>query len=152
MRTRWTAVGLGVVLATRLAFGGESTSTSTTSSTTTTTLLGGCTVEATFDSILCRIDALIAEVEAATDMGRLKQNILNSANKAKKQCTRAETAGTGKVATTQLKKCAKSLDTFRHKLGSNNARKIIPETTRSHFRDDLAAPLRSDVNGLRGSL
>jgi hypothetical protein len=101
---------------------------------------------------MCRLDALIASVNAATDLARLKQNILNSAQKAKKQCTKAQTAGTGKVALNQLKKCAKSLDTFRHKLGSNNARQLIPQETRDFFRDDVAAPLRSDVNSLRGSL
>lgn len=144
-------MGLGTILAARLAFGGAGT-TSTTTSTTTTTLPGECAVEATFASVLCRLDALIAAVNAATDMGRLKQNILNSAQKAKKQCAKAADAGTGKVASNQLKKCAKSLGTFRHKLGSNNARKIIPEGTRMHFRDTLAEPLRSDVNTLRGTV
>jgi hypothetical protein len=149
MRSRWTvASGAGVVLAARLAFGGPGTTT-TTSSTTTTTLLGGCTVEATFDSIMCRIDALIDVVGAATDLGRFKDGSLKSAQKAKKQCGTAQAAGTGRTALNQLKKCAKTLDSFRHRLSSNNARKTIPQETRDFFRDDLAAPLRSDVNTLR---
>jgi len=152
MRTQgMVAVGLGAVLMAGLAFGGNSTTT-TTSSTTTTTLFGGCAVEASFDSILCRIDALIASVNAASDLGRLKQGAVNSVQKAKKQCAKAQGAGTGKTALNQLKKCAKTLDSFRHKLASNNARKIIPQETRDFFRDDIAAPLRSDVNALRGSL
>jgi hypothetical protein len=151
MRTRWTvAIGLGLALAARLAFGGGASTTTTSS--TTTTLFGGCAVGATFDSIMCRIEALIASVNAATDLGRLKDGVQKSAQKAKKQCAKAQSAGTGKTALNQLKKCAHTLASFRHKLGSNNARQLIPQETRDFFRDDIAAPLRSDVNSLRGQL
>jgi len=153
------AVGAAAVLNAASAMAGPATSTTTTSttaassstSTTTTTLLGGCAVEATFDSILCRLDALIAEAQTASDLGRLKGGIVGSAQKAKKQCAKAAMLGTGKSASNQVKKCSKSLDTFRHKLDSNNAHKIVPEATRNLFRDQ-AAQLRTDANSLRGTL
>jgi hypothetical protein len=146
------AAMLGVLIATSTALAGGATTTSTTTSTTTTTVFGGCAAGPTFESILCRLDALVAYVEGAADLGRLQANIGNSARKARKQCGKAADATRRKVASNQLKKCAKSLDTFRHKLDSNNAKKIVPEPTRAYLRGDVAAPLRSDVNALRGSL
>jgi hypothetical protein len=148
------AAGAGVLLvaATALAGTPATTSTSTTStSTTTTTLFGGCVVEASYTSILCRLDALVSYVGSATDLGRVKGGVAASASKARKQCGKASQS-TGKVASNQLKKCAKTLDTFRHKLDSHSAKQIVPEATRSYLRNDVASPLRSDVNGLRGTL
>jgi hypothetical protein len=151
--TRLWTVSVGVFLMAGVALGGgATTSTSTSTSTTTTTLFGGCVVEATYDSIICRLDALVAWVDAGTDLGRSKGNLGNSARKARKQCGKAAQVGTGKVASNQLKKCAKTLDTFRHKLDSHSAKQIIPLETRSYLRNDIAAPLRSDVNTLRGTL
>jgi hypothetical protein len=151
----------GVFLLAGVAAGGGSTSTSTSTSTTTTTgigstttttLFGGCIVEPSFDSILCRIDALIAYLDTASDLGRTKGAVSASARKARKQCGKSQTAGTGKVASNQAKKCAKTLDTFRHKLDSHSAKNIVPEATRNFLRNDIASPLRTDVNTLRGTL
>jgi hypothetical protein len=121
-------------------------------STTTTTLAGGCVVAPTYESILCRIDLLIADATSASDLGRLKQGILNAITKARKQAGRAAAPETkSKVAKNQLKKCAKSLESFRHKLDSNNAKKIIPQATRDDFRQ-RAADIKTDVVTLRGTL
>jgi hypothetical protein len=144
-----------VVLSAGLAFGGSATTvttTSTTSSTTTTTLFGGCVLEVSFTSILCRLDALVAYVDGATDLGRSKGQLANSVRKARKQCGKASEFATGKKASNQLKKCAKTLDTFRHKLDSHSAKQIIPAETRALLREDVAGPLRSDVNALRGQI
>lgn len=131
---------------------GTSTTTTTTSpAPTTTTEPGACGSEATFASILCRLDALVADTGNASDLGRLKQGIVNAVKKARKQAGKAASAGAGKVARTQLKKAAKSLDTFRHKLDSNNAKRLIPQPTREGFRS-RAADIHDDVNTLRGTL
>jgi hypothetical protein len=120
-------------------------------STTTTTLPGACLVAPTYESILCRIDTLVGDVTSAGDLGRLKQGILNAITKARQQAAKAAGAGTGKVAKNQLKKCAKSLESFRHKLDSNNAKKIVPQATRDAFRQ-RAADVKIDVGALRGTL
>jgi len=104
-----------------------------------------------FDSILCLLDALIADVDHATDLGRLKTGIRNAAVKARKQTTKARDAGTGKIAKTQLKKAMHSLTSFEHKLASNNAKKPIPQGTRDGLRTQ-SAQIRSEMQALRGTL
>ena len=142
-----------MVLSVGLAFGQSTTTVSTTSTTTTTTtLFGGCTVEVSVTSVLCRLDALVAYVDGATDLGRSKGQLGNSARKARMQCGKASDFGTGKKASNQFKKCAKTIDTFRHKLDSHSAKQIIPAETRALLRDDVAGPLHSDVNSLRGMI
>jgi hypothetical protein len=152
MMTRWLGIS-AVLLSAGLVFG-QSTTTVTTSSTatTTTTLFGGCTVEVSFTSVLCRLDALVTYVDGATDLGRSKGQLAASARKARKQCGKASDFATGKKASTQLKKCAKTIDTFRHKLDSHSAKQIIPAETRSFLRENVGAQLHSDVNGLRGQV
>lgn len=127
------------------------TSVPPTTSSTTTTLAGGCTLAPTFDSILCLLDALVTDVDGASDLGRLKAGIRSAAVKARKQATKARDAGTGKVAKTQLKKAAHTLTTFEHKLDSNNAKKLIPQATRDALRAQ-SAQIRGEMQGLRGTL
>src|SRR6185503_6073448 len=148
MRTRrlWSAAS-GIILVGTLVHAG----TPTTTSTTTSTLASACVVAPVFSSVLCRLDELVAAVGERTDLGRLKEGIAKSASKARRQCQTAA-AATGRTASNQLKKCGKTLGTFRHKLDSNNAHKVIPDTTRSFLRDDLAEPLRNDIKTLRGTL
>src|SRR6185369_8584782 len=129
---------------------GSTTTSPGTSTTTTTMLAGTCTIAPTYESILCRLDELIADVSQASDLGRLKQGIAQAVAKARKQVAKAE-GGSSKVAKNQLKKAAKSLDTFRHKLDSNNAKRLIPKPTRDGLRS-RAADIRTDVNTLRGML
>jgi hypothetical protein len=152
--SRW-AMGAGVLLVATAAIAGSPTTTttitSTSTTTTTTTLFGGCVVEASYTSVLCRLDALVSFVGSATDLGRVQGGAGSSAAKARKQCGKASQS-TGKVASNQLKKCAKTLDTFRHKLDSHSAKQIVPEATRSFLRNDVVSPLRGDVNTLRGTL
>jgi len=128
----------------------STTMASTTSSTTTTTVPGGCTVDATYDSILCRIDALIVVVQDATDLGRFQNGVLTSLQHARKQAATAQ-AGKLRTAKNQLKKSAHTLDTFRHKLDSLNAKHVIPADTRSTLRA-AADDIRTSINTLRGTL
>ncbi len=123
----------------------------TTTSTTTTTLESRCALAPTFDSILCLLDALVADVDAASDLGRLKAGIRAAVTKAEKQAVKARDAGTGKVAKTQLKKAVQSLKTFEHKLDSNNAKKLIPQSTRDRLRA-ASAQIRGEMQSLRGTL
>ena len=150
---RWTTIACGVLVAGSAASGGvpvttSSTTTTVVASTTTTTLFGGCDVAATFESVLCRLDALVAYCQGSNDFGRLKQGIVGTATKARKQCLKASTS-TGKTVSNQLKKCAKTLDTLRHRLDTHNAKDLIPLAVRDYLRNDVVAPLRSDVNALR---
>ena len=104
-----------------------------------------------FESILCLLDALVADVDASSDLGRFKTGILKAAQKARKQTGKAADAGTGKVARNGLKKTAHTLVTFEHKLDSNNAKKLIPEVTRIGFRQ-ASSQIRSEIDTLRGTL
>ena len=49
----------------------------------------------------------------------------------------------------QLKKCAKTLDTLRHRLDTHNAKDLIAQDVRDYLRNDIVAPLKSDVSALR---
>src|SRR5262249_7871938 len=125
---------------------------STHAPTTTTTTLGSeCPQAPTFESILCLLDALIADVDGATDLGRFKTGVRNAAAKARKQATTASVATSSKVAKTQLKKAGHSLTTFEHKLVSNNAKKNVPQTTRDRLRAESTA-IRGEITQRRGML
>jgi hypothetical protein len=125
--------------------------TTTTTPTTSTTLPGACVTAPTYESILCRLDLLVADVTAAGDLGRLQRGLVKSVSKARRQAGKAAEASTGKKAKNRLKKCAKTLQSFRHKLDSNNAKKIIPQGTRDGFRT-RAEEIGTDVVALRGTL
>lgn len=119
--------------------------------TTTTVPAGGCDRAPTYASILCRLDALVTDVGAATDLGCLKRGLLGAATKARKQARKAADTAKSKTAKTQLKKCARSLDAFRHKLDSNNAKTIVPAAIRDGFRE-VANAIKTDATALRGTL
>jgi cob(I)alamin adenosyltransferase len=108
-------------------------------------------VGATFVSVLCRLDALIASVNAANDLGSAKTSLLNAVTKARGQAQAASTATKAKSQKAQLKKCAKSLQAFGHKLATKKAKKAIPQGTRDALAGEATA-IRADVLALRGSL
>lgn len=93
---------------------------------------------------------MIADVDGS-DLGRLKAGIKNAAVKGRKQAAKAHDAGTGKVAKNQLKKAAHTLTTFEHKLGSNNAKKLIGQDTRDRLQGE-SAKIRGEMASLRGML
>jgi hypothetical protein len=153
--SRAVLLACGVVLGGGVASAGGPATTSTTTTTsavsTTTTLFGGCEVSATFESILCRLDALGAWIESSNDLGRMKQGLSASAANARTRCGRAQTA-TGRTVTNQLRRCSKTLQSFRHRVGSLIGRRVIAEDVRDLLRDGVAAPLRSDILALRRTL
>lgn len=142
---------LGATLASAGVPSSTSTTTTASASSTTSTLLGACADEATYESILCRIDALIAEVEAATDLGRFKDTVLATARKARRQASKAAVARTGRRGSNRLKKAANSLDTFRDKLYSDKAKDSIPRLTSLRLIAH-SIWIRHDADKLRRSL
>jgi CSLREA domain-containing protein len=129
------------------------TTTSTTSGTTATTLpgLGGCPIEATFESLNCRLDALIERLEAETDLGKLKTRMLKQARGAKKFKERAEDrcrSGSRKKTGRELRKAVSKARGLRSLLRSNKSRKTIT----SGLRTDLlgvADPIHADLKTLK---
>jgi hypothetical protein len=150
-----TALGDGEAFVARLTSdilnGTPLTTTTVIPTSTTTTTLEGCAVGATFASVLCRLDALIASVNAANDLGSAKTSLLNAVTKARGQAQAASTATKAKSQKAQLKKCAKSLQAFGHKLATKKAKKAIPQGTRDALAGEATA-IRADVLALRGSL
>lgn len=116
-------------------------------------LLPTCTAAPTFESIDCRLDALIARLSAATDLGRLRTGLVNAATKAREKKLQAESfdaQGKAKQRRTALRKAVKKLSSFVHKLSSRSSRKIIPAETRQGFIDE-ANPIVTDLRTLAAS-
>jgi predicted outer membrane repeat protein len=133
-------------------------STSPPSSTTTTTTLPGPACGPipdgpTFASIDCRLDDLVAILNAAQDLGRLKSGLVKAATKAraKKQQAEGFVAGKKKQEKNAMKKAVKALSSFLHKARSHSAKKLIPPSTRQVLID-RASPILADMNTLLGTL
>jgi len=125
-----------------------------TSSSTTSTTLPGCAAVATYESIDCRLDGLVASLDAAQDLGRLKSGLVQAATKARTKKQQAEgfvATGKKKQEKTAMKKAVKALSSFLHKLGSRSARKLIPPATRQILTDQTKAIL-ADMKTLLGTL
>lgn len=131
------------------------TTPSSSSTTTTTTLASGCGVRAaTFASILCRLDALLATVDSAGDLGTTKTALRNGVATARSKTQAADdsvTAGRKKPASNALKKAARKLIDFDHRLRSLRSRKNIPADTRAALLAD-AGPILDDLKTLRKQL
>jgi len=134
------------------------TSTTTTSSkpqgsTTSTTLSPGCTgaPAPTFESIICRLDALAASVQAASDLGATQTPLLNGVNAALSKTQAGNTASSRKKASNALKKAARKMIDFGHRLRSLRSRKKIPEATRAGLLAQ-SEPILADMKTLRKQL
>jgi hypothetical protein len=131
------------------------TSASTTTTTTTTTLPSDCSVRAaTFESIDCRLDLLVAAVKAARDLGKSKNALLAgvSAGREKKQAAEsADAAGSARRANNALKKSIRKMIGFVHRLNSLRSRKTIPADTRTALLGD-ANPILADLKTLNRQL
>ena len=123
--------------------------------TTSTTLPGNCIPrEATFVNIDCRLDLLVAAVQAADDLGRLKPGLVGAITKARDKKIQAEThdaADRAKQAKNALKKAVARTRSFIHKVRSRSARKIIPAATAAAFID-AANPILADMKELLRTL
>ena len=131
-----------------------SIATTTTTTTTTTTVPGSCDVSPapTFVSIDCRLDALIAQVKAATDLGRTQHSMLASLTKARDRKVSAEglAATKKKQATHRLKAAIRKMTSFGFRVRSLVARHLVPAATRkslesqgTSIRDDMKTLLRT---------
>jgi hypothetical protein len=134
------------------------TSTTTTSSkpgssTTTTTLSPGCAgaPAVSFVSIICRLDALTAALQAATDLGATKTPLLNGVSAARSKTQAGSAASSRKKASNALKKAARKMIGFNHRLRSLRSRKNIPDATRAGLLAQ-SEPILADMKTLRKQL
>lgn len=139
---------------------GAATTTTTTTpggTTTTTTLPGGCEADASFSSILCRLDALVTLTNESSGLGKQQQKLQKTlaradglTNLARNTCdegARNAEKNTGRA----LKKARRKLLGYRRGFTSHRARKQIEESVREAFLG-LVEPLIDDVKTLRGSV
>ena len=124
------------------------TSTSTTTSTTT---LPGCRAVATFESIECRLDALVTRLQAASDLGRLQNGLVMIAAKVREKLQAAEGLGGAKKQNNVVKKAVRRLSILQHRLKSRSARKIIPDATRMPLLGETRS-IYDDLKQLRAAL
>jgi len=131
------------------------TSTTATSTTTTSTVPGSCDVPPapTFVSIDCRLDALIAQVKAATDLGRTQQSMLASLTKARDRKVSAEglAATKKKQATHRLKAAIRKMTSFGFRVRSLVARHLVPAPTRKSL-ESQGTSIRTDMKTLLRTL
>jgi parallel beta-helix repeat protein/predicted outer membrane repeat protein len=124
--------------------------------TTTTTMQVGCAgtlAAATFVSIDCRLDALLADLAAEPGLGSFGPKLIHSVQtaKARKQAAeslcRGASAKNAKKMKKQLQQAAQALTQYVHRLNSLAARKKIP-SLRQRFVGE-GAPILADLNTLR---
>jgi hypothetical protein len=132
------------------------TSTSTPQLATTTTQpgCGGTPVGATFVSIDCRLDALLADLNAETQLGTFKAKLIHNVEKAKERKLDAERVcrdANLKKTKKRLQQSAKALTQYAHRLNGLPARKKLETAIRQGFLDE-AAPIKADLTTLRGTV
>ena len=121
---------------------------------TTSTTLPGCAALASYGSIGCRLDTLIASLDAAQDLGQLKSGLLTAATAARTKERKAEDlVATGKTKREKraMKQAVAALAKFLHKASSHSARKLIPETTRQALIDQ-GNQILADMKTLLGTV
>lgn len=124
-------------------------------STTTTTLPGSCDGPAapTFESILCRLDQLIALVDGAQDLGKTKKQLARAAQKARDKTAAAQglVGGKRKKVKNALHKASRRMVSFNFRVRSRTGKKVIPEATRTALAA-LGEPILVDMRTLLKSL
>lgn len=106
---------------------------------------------ATFDSIFCRLDALIARVQAEAGLGTFQAKSVKSLQQAKARAQAAQTATKVKKARKALQQAAKAISGYARRLGSLGARKKLDATVRADFQH-AGDPIAADLQTLRGQL
>jgi hypothetical protein len=116
---------------------------STTTSTVTTTTLPGCTNEASYASVRCRLDALDAAVQLGVPAGRLATKLGALVGRARDAVTRAETATTPRKVKKGLAGGIRALKRFAKKLRSKKAQALDDalRTTLGAAADTMRADL-----------
>jgi hypothetical protein len=129
--------------------------TSTTTSTivaTTTTLAGGCVVAATYDSIACRLDTLLADVGQAKDLGVLMDALLARVTRARDRFTKVPGTTSSRKARNLVKGAIRKLLAFSRRVNGRRGRTVIPAETRARLTTGGADPIRTDMTTFRGTL
>ena len=113
-----------------------------------------CTDEATFDSIGCRLEALIGAVDAAIDPQSLNDTLDNLLKRARDPLAEAQSkaaAGRSRAARAKLRSAQRRLGVFVRRLDSRRARALVPLDTRSPLTA-AAEAIAEDIPTLRRSL
>jgi hypothetical protein len=108
-------------------------------------------VAATFESIRCRLDDLLASVVEEVELGVLDAKVAEPVMKALDRTLSAEAEcmqGVEKAAKSRLNLAQRSLTWFAHRLRSLNARKSVPDAGRVPLVEKADA-IRDDVRTLR---
>ncbi|HEV7734538.1 MAG TPA: hypothetical protein VGR62_20360 [Candidatus Binatia bacterium] len=123
--------------------------------TTTTTLPGGCEGPdaATFESIICRLERLVALVKGAQDLGKTKAQLERASVKAldKTRAAQGLVGGKRKKVKNSLHKGSRKIVSFNFRVRSRNGQKIIPQATRDALLG-LGEPILRDMKILLKSL
>jgi hypothetical protein len=132
------------------------TSTTTTTATTTTTLAGcdGVPPGPTFASIDCRLDALLAHLNAGPALGDFAPKLAHNVDKARLRKVDAEAlCRTSNVKKTRkrLQQATKELTLYVHRLNGLAARKKLDPAVRQLFVDE-GTPIQRDLRTLRAAL
>jgi hypothetical protein len=121
------------------------TTTATSSTTTTSTLPGGTCddvpVGPTFASIICRLDALVARVTTASDLGAVQAKVLDQLGKSRAKVDQAASLcrqASRRKTRNALRPAIEKLAQARKTLGSRKARSA-PQTLRDELRAEAAA-------------
>ena len=120
----------------------------------TTTIAPGCTDDATFDSLGCRLDALLGAVDAAIDPQTLNDTLDNLLKRARDPLAEAASkaaAGHARAARARLRSAQRRLAVFVRRLNSRRVSALVPVETRSPLTA-AAEAIADDVPTLRRSL
>jgi hypothetical protein len=124
--------------------------------TTTTTLPEGECGEPvpTYESIDCRLDALIAQLEAADDLGKVKTSLLRSSTAAREKKVAAENLDPSNTKKQKklLKKSIRKMISYNFRIGSRNARRQITDAALRADLDAQGDSILGDLKTLMRSL
>jgi hypothetical protein len=132
----------------------STTTPTTTSSSTTTSMPTGCPLGASFASIACRVDELLALVRASADLGPLQQSFVARVGRAEHTLDVAGdacTAGRSSQARSGLAVLERQLTIIRSRTRTNRARSVIPSGLAEEIAGD-ADEIRVDVGLLLSAL
>jgi hypothetical protein len=132
------------------------TTTTITGGASTTTTLPGCTAlqGATFRSLACRLDALLAQVSASTDLGALQRKLRPQLERASTRTTQAQAScaePNRKQAKKALVKLLKNVAQIGRILRSREARRAIPPAVREELLGAVSS-MQADAKTLKGAV
>lgn len=147
--TTTTLPGATTTTTTTIAPGATTTTTAPGGATTTTTLPSACPAGASFASVRCRLDLLLAAVQGAAE-GPIAVKLVNKVSAAQQSVATAEqlVAGSRAKAAKRLRKAQKALAAYGRVLKTRAGKRALDEATRTALAAPLAQ-LRADLQALR---